>query len=315
MRRVEKLNKKQIFSFSGSVIRYIVLISFSYMLIYPIAFMISTALKTTVDYYDPTVQWIPKAFTLENFKFAVNAIDYLGSIASTFINEIGAAIIEIVSCMIAAYGLSRFNIKGQKLLTVAMIITILIPYPMVLVPSYVNYRHFDVFGILNLLGNLFGTELRPSLLDSPLVFWLPSIFAVGLKGGMFIYIYSQFFKGLPKELEEAAWIDGAGPFRTFTSIIVPSSSSAIITVSLFSIVWHWNDYYLAQMYLSKDYPLGVQLVNIYSLTQSGVAGITDMNQGSVIMAAAFLVIAPLIVFYIFVQKSFIESVATSGIVG
>lgn len=295
--------------------RYIVLIAFSYMLIYPIAFMISTALKTTVDYYDPTVQWIPKALTLENFKYALQAISYTSSLASTFLNEMGAALIEIVSCMIAAYGLSRFNIKGQKILTAAMIITILIPFPMVLVPTYVNYRHFDVFGILNLLGNIFGTELRPSLLDSPLAFWLPSIFAVGLKGGMFIYIYSQFFKGLPKELEEAAWIDGAGPFKTFTSIIVPSSTSAIITVSLFSVVWHWNDYYLAQMYLSKDYPLGVQLVNIYSLTMSGVPGVTDMNQGSIIMAAAFLVIAPLIVFYIFVQKSFIESVATSGIVG
>ena len=277
--------------------------------------MISTALKTTVDYYDPTVQWIPKALTLENFKFALQAISYGRSLASTFLNEMGAALIEIVSCMIAAYGLSRFNIKGQKILTAAMIVTILIPFPMVLVPTYVNYRHFDVLGILNLLGNIFGTELRPSLLDSPLAFWLPSIFAVGLKGGMFIYIYSQFFKGLPKELEEAAWIDGAGPFKTFTSIIVPSSTSAIITVSLFSVVWHWNDYYLAQMYLSKDYPLGVQLVNIYSLTMSGVPGVTDMNQGSIIMAAAFLVIVPLIIFYVFVQKSFIESVATSGIVG
>ncbi len=285
------------------------------MLVYPIAFMISTALKTTVDYYDPTVQWIPKAFTFENFKLAFNAIDYLGSVLSTFINEIGAALIEIVSCMIAAYGLSRFNIKGQKILFGAMIITILIPFPMILVPTYANYSHFDVVGILGLLGKIFGTELRPSLLDSPLAFWLPSVFAVGLKGGMFIYIYCQFFKSLPRELEEAAWIDGAGPFKTFTSIIVPSSVSAVITVSLFSVVWHWNDYYLAQMYLSKEYPLGVQLVNIYSLTTSGVQGITDMNQGSVIMASAFLVIAPLIIFYIFVQKSFIESVATSGIVG
>ncbi len=311
----KKLNKKQIFSFSGSIARYVVLISFSYMLIYPIAFMVSTALKTTVDYYDPTVQWIPKLLTLENFKYAIQAINYGGSLMSTLLNEIGAAFIEIVSCMIAAYGLSRFNIRGQKILFIAMIVTILIPFPMVLVPTYVSYRHFDVFGILQFLGNLIGTELRPSLLDSPLAFWLPSLFAVGLKGGMFIYIYCQFFKSLPRELEEAAWMDGAGPFRTFTSIIVPSSTSAVITVSLFSVVWHWNDYYLAQMYLSKDYPLGVQLINIYSLTQAGVEGITDMNQGSVIMAAAFLVIAPLIVFYIFVQKSFIESVATSGIVG
>lgn len=315
MKERQKLNKKQILSFSGSAIRYIVLISFSYMLVYPIAFMISTALKTTVDYYDPTVQWIPKAFTFENFKLAFQAIDYIGSLMSTLINEIGAALIEIVSCMIAAYGLSRFNIKGQKILFGAMIITILIPFPMIIVPTYVNYSHFDVLGILNVLGNIFGTELRPSLLDSPAAFWLPSVFAVGLKGGMFIYIYSQFFKSLPRELEEAAWIDGAGPFKTFTSIIVPSSVSAVITVSLFSVVWHWNDYYLAQMYLSKEYPLGVQLVNIYSLTMSGVQGVTDMNQGSIIMAAAFLVIVPLIIFYIFVQKSFIESVATSGIVG
>ena len=245
----------------------------------------------------------------------MKTIDYWSSLSSTLINEIVAALIEVFSCAVAAYGLARFNIRGKKVLTFIMILTMLIPFPMLLIPSYVNYKFVDFAGILNLLGRLVGRELRPSILDTPWVFWLPSLFAVGLRGSLFIYIYYQFFKGIPKELEEASWIDGANAWKTFFFIVIPSSGTAIITVLLFSVIWHWNDYYLAQTYLSENFPLGVQLVNIYQFFTGGVEGITSMNQGGVTMAACFLMIAPMLIFYILLQRRFIESVSTSGIVG
>ena len=307
--------RKKIGSIIVSAARYIVIISFGYMLIYPIIFLLFNALKSTADYYDATVQWVPKNWSLESFRLAIQILDYGKAFLSSFKNEIVAALIETFSCLVAAYGLARFDIKGKKILFLILILTMLIPFPMILIPSYVNYQFVDFLGILKFVGGLVGKELRPTILDTPLVFWLPSLFAVGLKGSLFIYIYTQFFKGLPRELEEAAWIDGANSWRTFVSIIIPSSVTSIITVLLFSVIWHWNDFYLAQTYLSENYPLGVKLVNINQLVSRSVEGVTGMNQGGIIMAASFLMIAPMLIFYILLQRKFIQSVANSGIVG
>ena len=121
-----------------------------------------------------------------------------------------------------------------------------------------------------------GSDLRPNLLDSGWVFYLPSIFASGLRSGLFIFIYRQFFVGMPKELEEAAAIDGASPVKTFLHVIIPSSGVAILTVSIFSLVWHWNEYNLSVLYFDENHPLSVRLS---TLSQSlSVMGLGD-NRG------------------------------------
>lgn len=301
----------------GNLYRYIFLIAFSYILLYPVIYIIVNSLLGVSDYYDPTVEWVPKSITIDNFKLAMKAMDFTKSFINTLVYEIIAALLEVCSCAVAAYGLARFNFKGKKLLFGLMILTILVPIEMIIIPSYVNFRYLDFAGILGLISKLVGTELRPSILDTPLVFWLPSILGVGLKGGLFIYIYMQFFKGLPKEFEEAAWLDGAGPWKTFLRVIIPSSSVPAITVLLFSVVWHWNDYYLAQMYLSENFPLSVNLANITELINSTIYGEASLKAltGPTIMAGCFLCIVPMLVFYLIFQKKFISSIANSGIVG
>jgi len=317
---VQAVNKNQKIKKASKVIpslmRYVFLIAFSYTLLYPLIYIIVNSFKGAVDYYDPAVVWVPKQLTLYNFDLAIKTMDFWGSLISTFYNEIVAAFIEIASCAVAAYGLARFNFKGKFIFKTMMILSILVPTVMIIIPSYVNFRYMDFLGILKLLGGIFGTELRPSLINTPFVFWLPSLLGVGLKGGLFIYIYSQFFKGLPREFEEAAWLDGAGPWKTFLRVIVPASSNSIITVALFAIVWHWNDYYLAQMYLSSDFPVSVQLANITSNTSFvSQTGLGEILFGPLIMAGSFLCIIPLVIFYLIMQKRFIASIATSGIVG
>ena len=300
----------------SSLMRYVFLIAFSYTLLYPLIYIVVNSLKGAVDYYDPAVVWVPKQLSLYNFELAIKTMDFWGSLISTFYNEIVAAIIEIASCAVAAYGLARFNFKGKFIFKTMMILSILVPTVMIIIPSYVNFRYMDFMGILKFLGGIFGKEIRPSIINTPMVFWMPSLLGVGLKGGLFIYIYSQFFKGLPKEFEEAAWLDGAGPWKTFLRVIVPASSNSIITVSLFAIVWHWNDYYLAQMYLSSDFPVSVQLANITSNTSFvSQTGLGEIIFGPLIMAGSFLCIIPLVIFYLIMQKRFIASIATSGIVG
>ena len=189
---------------------------------------------------------------------------------------------------------------------------------MIIIPSYVNFSSVDFLGILGLISKAVGHDIRPNLINTPWVFILPSICGVGIRGGLFIYIFSQFFKSMPKELEEAAAIDGAGPWKTFFTIVLPSAGAAMITVILFAVVWHYNDYYLAQMYTNE------QTLSIAVNTFSGNGLINDLNLDTVtasmlviqvLAAGCLLYMIPLLIFYIAMQKKFVASVANSGIVG
>ena len=126
-----------------------------------------------------------------------------------------SAAIEILMCSFIAYGMARFKARGKGVFNTLLILLILIPSQMIVVPMMMNYSKLDILGIFGLLNKLTGIDLRVNILGTPLTFYLPSLFGVGLRSGVLIYIYIQFFKGLPGELEEAAWIDGAGLFKTF----------------------------------------------------------------------------------------------------
>ena len=141
------------------------------------------------------------------------------------------------------------------------------------------------------------------------------MFGVGLRGGLFIYLFCQFFKGHPKELEESAKLDGCGHFRTFVQIMAPLAKPAFVTVLLFSMVWHWNDYYLSVMYLSKNYPIAVMLNNIFhTLDVMGYSPHTASTTG-IAMAGCLMTIAPMLIMYIILQRKFIQSIDRVGIVG
>lgn len=299
-------------SVAYSVFRLALLIAIGYIVIYPVIYMISSSVKTTAAFADPSVIYIPKHITFEYYSLALEAIDYKDSIISTVKYEIVSAVIEILICSFIAYGLARFDFKGKKFLNFVLLLTILVPVQMIIVPIMTNYSQLDVIGILGLLNRFTGIDLRPNILGTVWTFYLPSIFGVGLRSGILIYIYIQFFSGLPKELEEAAWIDGAGLFRTFFSIAVPSSSVVYTTVTLFALIWHWNDYYLAVMYLSDKFPLAVRIYDIDNL----ITAVNIWGGGSAVAiksAACFMFIAPMLVIYLFMQRKFVQSIDRVGI--
>ena len=316
---ISRQTKEGVIKFVVGIIRWVFLLSISYILLYPMLYMLSSAFRAPGDFIDPTVVWVSKNFSVKNFVIAFKALDYLKTFWSTFKIEIVSAFIEIVMCSITAYGLARFDFKEKKFLMGMLIATILIPTQMIMVPLMVNMRNLDVFGILGAISKLVGTELRPNLLNTPWAFYLPSIFAVGLKAGLFTYMYVQFFKGLPKELEEAASIDGAGPVKTFLTIVVPSSGTIFLTVTIFSIIWHWNDTYLSSLFLSDDYPLSVQLSRIFTILGTGIDGVQygkyNRSTIGIVMAACLLVILPMLIMYCILQKRFIKSIDRVGIVG
>lgn len=298
-----------------SLFRYVFLISFSYVLLYPLLYLIVHAVQDPIDYLDPTVQWVSKNLTLDNLKLGIEVLDFWDSLKETLLVQIVSALIQVVSCGIAAYGMARFEFKGKKLVTGLLMLNILVPSTMIIIPSYLNFRNVDFLGILNLIGNATGKELTINLLNTPYVFYLPAIFGVGLQSGLVIYIFQQFFKSFPKELEEAAYLDGLNPFGTFFRIVVPSSSVVIITTTILSIIWHWNEYYLPSMYLSKDYPLAVKIYDVFNVFFAAGYNKYDAATINACMAVCLLFLLPPLLMYLFLQKKFIKSITQSGIVG
>lgn len=301
-------------SFLYSLFRLALLIAIGYLVIYPVIYMISSSVKTPAGYLDRSVIYIPKEITFKYYKTAAQTIDYWNAFKSTLLFECVSAAIEILMCSFIAYGMARFKARGKGVFNALLILLILIPSQMIVVPMMMNYSKLDILGIFGLLNKLTGIDLRVNILGTPMTFYLPSLFGVGLRSGVLIYIYIQFFKGLPGELEEAAWIDGAGLFKTFFSIAVPSSSVVFTTVTIFALVWHWNDYYLAIMYLSDNFPLAVKIYDIKNLLT--VQKIWDGYPAiSTKCAACFMFIFPLLLVYLVLQRKFVKSIDRVGITG
>lgn len=308
-------------SFFTAALRYVVLIAIGYVVLYPLFYMISSSIRTGDSFYDPSIVWITSDVTFENFELAYELMHYGEALVNTIIFELVSAMIQIASCSFVAYGLARFEFKEKKILTAFMFLLILVPSQMMMLPIVTTYTKLDVLGILGLINKFTGIDLRINILNSVWTYYLPAIFGVGIRAGIIIYIYVQFFKGLPKELEEAAWIDGAGPLKTFLRIALPSSGVVIMTVTVFSVIWHWNDYYLASMYLySSSWPLAVRLGEIANTEVLKLVGIqsygADFPQSiAIVMAACLMFIVPVLIMYMILQKNFVKSIDRVGITG
>lgn len=312
-----------------AVFRFLLLMSIGFIIIYPLIYMIVTSISAPTSFTNGTRVWIPTEFAIkDNFQKAFYALDYIDSFLNTIKYEVVSALLSVASCAVIGYGFARFNFKGKRILMGILFLTILMPDMLLLVPRNVNFTNIDflyighgIEALVNWIGSLFGADwsgfnITPDISDSVLTMWVPSILGVGLRSGVLIYIYIQFFTGLPRELEEAAWVDGAGPFKTFLRIAVPSSSVVFITVSVFSLIWHWNDSLLAGIYLRTDSTLAVTLGDIDNFLNAIYTLAHGTPQyASAIMAACLLFITPMLIFYMIVQRGFVESIDRVGITG
>lgn len=316
-----------------ALFRYALLISIGFIILYPLLYMIVTSIMSPIAFNNSTRVWLPTDFSLQdNYSKAIEALAYGKALINTVKLEVVSALLEVAVCALVGYGFARFDFKGKKIFTAILFLTILIPDMMVLIPRMVNYANLDFMGIFGgieklivWIGSLFGADwsavgdiLTPNVVDTGWTLWLPSLLGIGLRSGVLIYIYIQFFSGLPRELEEAAWVDGAGPFKTFLRIAVPSSSVVFITVLVFALIWHWNDSLLSGMYLTSNLPLasGISGMEAYMVQKWGLYVRSGTPQGaSVLMAGCLLFITPMLIFYMFIQRGFIESIDRVGITG
>lgn len=277
--------------------RLLILTIVGYIVLYPFFYMLVTAIKDIDAMLDVEHIWIPVTYSLKSFKEIFELLDFGTALKQTFLVQILSAAIETFVCAFVAYGFARFKFKGKPICTFFLILSLLVPIQMYSLSMSVNYRNLHLF-------------------NTPFVYWLPSLLGVGIRSGMMIFIYQQFFVNLPKELEDAAYIDGAGPVRTYFSIALPSSSVVLVTVSVLSFVWHWNEYYLASLtFLSDSAPLAMVLsfLKVY-LKQVGIYEGWPEYASLVSAACLMYIIIPLILYMIF-QRKFVRSIDRVGITG
>ena len=299
-----------------SVLRFVVLLGLSYVFLFPVLYMISVAFRAPDSVNDPSVIWIPRALSLQSLRETVALMHYGHALMKTLAMTVPSTLAAVLSCSVIGYGFARYDFLEKKAAFLLVVLTIIVPPQMIVLSSYTNFRYFTFAGLLRLLALIPGVPASVNLLDTPWTFILPSLFGVGLRGGFFIFIYRQFFLGMPRELEEAAYIDGCSPFATFRRIMFPLAKPAIIIVLLFSLVWHWNDTRLSAMYYMNDMPLSVMLSNLKTLiVDSGVTVQSNDMVRTYMQAGCLLTITPPLLLYLVAQRYFTESVERAGIVG
>jgi multiple sugar transport system permease protein len=211
----------------------------------------------------------------------------------------------------AGYGFARFEFPFKGLLFAFVIITIVLPTHTIMLPLYTHFRNWDLFGIFNLiLGH------RLNLLSTQIPMVMMTIFGVGLRSGLFIYIFRQFFRGLPKEIEEAAFIDGAGMFYTYFRIMLVNALPSVITVTVFSMVWQYNDMFYSSLFtIPSSQNISFRLSTI-AATISSVDEVRDpLVVQLYVYSGVVLVVLPILLIYLILQRYFMEGVERSGIVG
>lgn len=296
------------------ILRFLLLAGLCYVFLFPVFYMFTAAFQSQSSIEDPTVVYIPKQLSLSALKTTWDLIDFSKSAPLTAIIAAFSTVGTLFSCSLAGYALARFRFAEKKIIMAVVVLMIILPPQTTLLSSYLNFRFFDFGGLFKVLG--LGSI---NLLNTPHTFILPSFFCQGLRSGLFIFIFRQFFLGMPKDLEEAAKIDGCGTFSTFVRIIVPLAGSAFITVLLFSFIWHWNDYYNSSIYfIGGTQPLSVMLERLRSVLaeqQIFTVGQSEYQIRSYMQVGCLLTITPPLIIYIFTQRFFTESIERTGIVG
>lgn len=316
----ERFLRKNGTSIIWKIFRFFLLIGICYIFLFPVLYMISVAVRSPDTVNDPSIVWIPRGISFGSIKTAIEILEYPRAITTTAVIATGSTVASLISCTLVGYGFARYNFKEKGFMFAMVLLTIIVPPQTTIISSFINYRNFDFFGIMKLLHAVIpAVPAQISLINTVWTFILPALFASGLRSGLFIFIFRQFFAGMPKDLEEAAMIDGCGAFRTFISIMLPLAKSALITVLLFSFVWHWNDYFQSSMYFNDNQPVSVMLNQMQSLLQDAkifnVVTNTPDEIRTYLQAGCLLTILPPLILYIFTQRFFTESIERTGIVG
>ena len=314
-------------------LRYILMISLGVMILYPLMRMISVLFTHPRALGLVGAVWVPPRISFDHLQIAWGILDPARTLSYTFVHVSGLVVLSTLSAAFAGYAFARLKFRGMGLLFMLVLITFIIPNEVFTLPHQIMFRNFDVFGIVE---RITGEPLN--LLGQSTVMYLMAGMGMGIAGGLFIYIFRQFYRGLPKELEEAAYVDGAGVTRTFLTIVLPMAKPAFFTVGTLSFIWNYNDTHFPGLFNPTLDNIRMRLQAIHTVSGGrstisqwvnhiarGRIPITAYyvwgNYGNAQADAAILTIStllsllPLIILFLIIQRQFVQGVERSGIVG
>ncbi len=298
------------------VFRFFLLIGLSFVILYPLIYMLCLSFRPQEDLLDPSVVWLSRHYTLQNFVDAWNSMHYPSSFTTTLYIGVGSSVLQTVSCCLVGYGFARFRFRGRSVMFALVLLTIIVPTQVTIIPLYMMFKNFGLPFIGLWLENQLDIVMTVNLIDNPLLFYLQAMLGVGLRSGLYIFILRQFFSGLPDELEQAAEIDGCSAFGTFLKVMLPNAGPMLVTVSLFSVVWYWTDVFNTSTFLGKSQTLAVALSFLRTNLAEEQGVINNFYDSTAQMqAGCLLFVLPLLILYVVMQRHFTEGVERSGIVG
>jgi len=293
--------KKRMLGTDGFLVKsyiYLTLIGVGFVFLFPLIYMLTYSFKSLEDLLNFTVNLVPTSLYLGNYQRYFEVINFFPRLLETFYIAVVPSLLQTAIAAIIGYGFARFNFFGKKLLLAIVLATFIIPPQVLVIPRFI---------LFNDLG----------ILESIMAYALPAALGQGINSAIFILIFYQTFRLIPKALEEAAQLDGAGHLRIFFSVGLPLAGSAAIVAFLFSFVWYWNETFLAAIYFQNALTtLPLQLQRFVESFNELFARQPDVNVNEGLeMAGTLLTTLPLLVMYFVMQRWFVESVDKSGIAG
>lgn len=276
---------------------YALLLGIGFVYVYPLLYMLSIAFQSLQDLLSPSVYYVPSQLYLDNIVTSFEVLRYIETFFSSLTVTLVPAILQTILSSLIGYGFARFEFPLKKLIFAIVILTYIIPPQLIMIPRFVLFNDYG-------------------LLESMLTIIVPASFGQGLYSAVFILIFYQFYKMIPKALDEAAQLDGAHPFSIYLKIAVPLSLPSFITSFLFSFVWYWNETYTASLFLGNAVPtLQLRLLTFVSSYQDLFPGDASLINEGIRMSATLLIILPMVLMYLFVQRLFIQGIDQSGLGG
>lgn len=270
------------------IVRFVLLFGLCFIILQPFANKLLAAFMSPEDLLDVTVKNIPKEWSLYHWQIALKGLRIAESGLKTLLLATLAGVLQTFTSAMVGYGLARFRFRGRQLAMVLVIVIMLVPTQVTSISEFMYFRNLN-------------------MLNTPWMTVMLSLGTIGFKQGLYVYFFRAFFLGLPQDLENAAFIDGASVPRTFLEVILPNAKTVMSTVFLLSFSWQWTDVSFSKSFLDVYRPLPLMIQTINADSDLLVSTVVARN------AAAILIICPLILLFLLCQKNLVRSFTQSGL--
>lgn len=284
-----------------SVFRFVLIFGLCFIILRPLIIKLLHTLMSPEDLLDSTIKYAPKHWSTYYWRVALENMDLVRSGGLTLFLSLGSSVLQMLTSAMVGYGLARFRFKGSRLAFAAVIIILLVPSQVYSIPQYLGFRYFGV------------GQWTVNLLNSVVPVFLLSLGCLSVKQCLYVYLMREAFRDLPKDMENAAYIDGASIPRTFVSVVLPNVRNMLITVFLFAFCWQWTDTEFVSLYFTGKTTLAMRLVEGAYVTVTGSGGEDPLGTAIARTAGAIAIVIPVIILAVVCQRFLVKSISRTGI--